>query len=448
MYDGTLAVAGELSCTRPFSMHSEPEFLALLKILREADVAFAHLEMIIHSFEGYPLRPFESTPVQADPIIADEIKCAGIDIVSTACNHSLEFGEGGVLATIRNLDRAGVVHAGTGMSLEEAREPAYLESDAGRVTLISISSGHHPYDSAGLANPPIRGRPGVNPLRVTVKFVLDHDSAEKLKEIWQRLGLSSRTRRYVKLAEGEFYLNLEHTPYESYIEGFIFGVGDEPSIISIPNQWDVEGNLRSIREAKRQADLVLVSHHNASSDGERGSKPSKFVPPFAKACIDAGADVYIGHGWHRELGIEIYRNKPVFYGRGDFFGQLTSFLRRVPVDTYEEAGVDLNNLATYTPADLRRPQAPGRTRPLTAASIGGTIPLLTLERGELRELKLYPYSLGRVENRVTGTVLEGRPMLTYGENAKTLIDHVKQLSAAYGTSIEFKDDIGVVKLAD
>ena len=47
MYKGSLAIAGEFMCTRPFSMHDEPEFLDMLKILREADTTYCHLEMNI-----------------------------------------------------------------------------------------------------------------------------------------------------------------------------------------------------------------------------------------------------------------------------------------------------------------------------------------------------------------------------------------------------------------
>jgi poly-gamma-glutamate synthesis protein (capsule biosynthesis protein) len=452
MYNGTLAIVGELEIARPFSMRTEPEFLALLKILRDADTTCGHLEMLIHSYEGYPLRPFPgSETLHADPIMANEIKKGGIDIVSCAANHCLEWGADGILSTIKNLDSAGVIHAGTGMSLEEAREPAYFESEAGRVALISISSGHHPYDSAGLAKPPIKGRPGVNPLRVTLKFVLDRDSAEKQKEIWQKLGLSTRPRPYLKLSEGEFYLNLEHCPYESYLEGFMFGVGDECSVVDVPNQWDIECILKSVRDARKVADLVLVGHHNALADPKRGYTPSKFIPPFAKACIDAGADVYIGHGWHRELGLEIYKNKPIFYGRGTFWAQLTSYLNRLPADSYEAAGLDLNNLTALTPEDYRGPREPqgglGHAGAPTGQYIGGTIPLLTLEEGRLSEIKLYPYSLGRIEKRMTGTRLDGRPMLTSGENARMIIDYMKQLSVPFGTSVEFKEGIGVVKLS-
>lgn len=385
MYDGTLITAGEVSCTRPFSIQTEPAWLALVKVLRDADVVYAHEEEIIHSFEGYNVRPFElDMLVQADPIIADELKWLGVDMVSACGNHCFEWGEDGILANNNALDRAGVAHAGTGMNLEEAQMPAYVQTNAGRVALIACSSGHHPYDSAGLTKPPVRGRPGLNPLRTMMKYILDHDSARKLKEVWETAGIAKalrpEIRRYVKLGEGDFYLDFEHVN-ESYNEGFYFGVADTPSIVMIPNQWDIERILKQVKEAKKQADLVLVAHHNAASEGLRDwFKPSSFIPPFAKAYIDAGADAYIGHGWHRELGLEIYKNKPIFYSVGNFFVQ-HNFKKAVPVDTYEGKGLDLNYLTAYTPSDARRPLHPDEkaitstsTAQLTPMEIGGYFP--------------------------------------------------------------------------
>jgi poly-gamma-glutamate capsule biosynthesis protein CapA/YwtB (metallophosphatase superfamily) len=456
MYNGTLATVGETKFVRPFSMKTDPDFLALIKILQEADVTYAHEEMIIHSYEGYMTRPLElHMSCTGEPIMADELRWAGIDIVSTASNHSCEWGEEGVRANNKNLDRARVAHAGTGMNLEEAGAPAYVESDAGRVALIAMSTGHHPYDSAGLTKTPVRGRPGLNPLRITMKYILDHETAEKLKEVWQTLGLRNamrgdEIRRYIKLGEGDFYFDFEHV-HESYIEGYYFGVGDKPSIVSIPNQWDVERNLKMIKEAKMQADLVLVAHHNASSEGERDDfKPSSFIPPFAKACIDAGADVYIGHGWHRELGIEIYKNKPIFYSLGNFISRRGT-KQALAADTYEGAGLDLNYLAAYTPMDAllaaggfaRRARDPnaGKVKP---SKLGGILPLLKWEMGKLSEIKLYPYVYGSVEADRVGDLWDGRCMLASGENANILLDHKKQLSAPYGTSIEIADGIGSV----
>ncbi len=76
-----------------------------------------------------------------DPQIADDLKWAGVDIVSNAFNHSGEFGPSGVLSTRRHCRRAGLACAGTGRDLEEARAPGYLETKKGRVALVSITSG-------------------------------------------------------------------------------------------------------------------------------------------------------------------------------------------------------------------------------------------------------------------------------------------------------------------
>jgi poly-gamma-glutamate capsule biosynthesis protein CapA/YwtB (metallophosphatase superfamily) len=39
---------------------------------------------------------------------------------------------------------------------------------------------------------------------------------------------------------------------------------------------------------------------------------------IAYTAIDAGADLVMGHGPHMPLGIEIYKDKPIFYGVGSF----------------------------------------------------------------------------------------------------------------------------------
>jgi len=59
------------------------------------------------------------------------------------------------------------------------------------------------------------------------------------------------------------------------------------------------------------ADLVLVTHNGHESDGSDRYKPAKFIETYARACIDAGADAFLGHGPHLLRGIEIYKGKPI-----------------------------------------------------------------------------------------------------------------------------------------
>src|SRR5258705_817053 len=39
---------------------------------------------------------------------------------------------------------------------------------------------------------------------------------------------------------------------------------------------------------------------------------------IAYRAIDAGADLVIGHGPHFSLPVEVYKEKPIFYGLGSF----------------------------------------------------------------------------------------------------------------------------------
>jgi poly-gamma-glutamate synthesis protein (capsule biosynthesis protein) len=446
-----VALAGECMVTRPFSMHDEPEFLAAVDLLRSADVTYAHLEMNLGEFEEleWPARgDWTGSYMMGDPRLAGDLKWAGIDLMSLAHNHSLDFGTAGLMATIRHCKRAGLVHAGTGRDLEEAREPGYLETKKGRVALISVSSGNKSHEWAGLPKATLRGRPGINPLRVAMKYTVDHEAAGHLQRIIRALDIGGVTQSAGEPSE----IRMSLPGDQSTRSGVVFVEGDRFEIVSRCHQRDLDGNLRSVDEAMNMADLVIVAHHFNISEGRRGDQPPSFARTFARASIDAGADIYVGHGWHRTLGIEIYRGKPIFYGMGNFFAQ-SEFVRRVPYDSYEAWGHDVDRLATLTPAASSL--HPG----LDAASEvwwSSAIVSLTLEDRKVQEIRLHPVEMGRDVTpdaplrRPTGngphTLTEGRPVVADRENADRILERLKRLSAGYGTKIAVEDGIGIVRL--
>jgi poly-gamma-glutamate capsule biosynthesis protein CapA/YwtB (metallophosphatase superfamily) len=69
------------------------------------------------------------------------------------------------------------------------------------------------------------------------------------------------------------------------------------------------------------ADIVLVSNHSHEMKGYSKDQVADFQREFAHMCIDAGAHAYIGHGPHVLRGVEIYKERPIFHGLGDFFYQ-------------------------------------------------------------------------------------------------------------------------------
>jgi poly-gamma-glutamate synthesis protein (capsule biosynthesis protein) len=69
-----------------------------------------------------------------------------------------------------------------------------------------------------------------------------------------------------------------------------------------------------IQKAKLAADIVVVSFHWGV---EYTHNPQAYQKRLARACIDAGADMVLGHHPHVMQGIEIYKGKIILYSMGN-----------------------------------------------------------------------------------------------------------------------------------
>ncbi len=85
-------------------------------------------------------------------------------------------------------------------------------------------------------------------------------------------------------------------------------VSTEPEQLDRVGDWIAETRALG-------ADLVLVSNHWGPNMRLR---PSEEFRRFARATVDAGADLYLGHSAHLFQGIDVYRGKPIFYDAGDY----------------------------------------------------------------------------------------------------------------------------------
>jgi len=456
----TVALAGECMVTRPFSVFDESEFTQVLDRLRSSDLTYAHIETNFGEFSEVqaPARGDQvGSYFLTDPRVASDLRWAGVEIASVANNHSMDFGAPGIFSTIRHCENAGIAHAGTGRDLEEAREPAYLETKHGRVALVSVSSGNKSHEWASPPKASMPGRPGVNPLRPVMRYLIDEEAANQLKRIAGNLGILRETRSGVEgssgllthAVDGEFSLAM---PVDQSTTGSnLWQPSDHFEVLSTSNKWDFTGNLRSVAEAATMADLVLVAHHFSVSEGSRGDRPPRFVTDFARACIDEGADIFIGHGWHKTLGIEIYKGKPIIYGIGNFFAQ-SEFVRRVPYDGYESWGHDVERLPTLTPA--AEPLHPGLTHG-SETWWSSALLEVDMEGKELRSIRLHPVELGRevgggarLRRSVGGTkrkLTDGRPFTATGTDAERVLERYQRLSAELGTTIIVEDGTGSIK---
>lgn len=119
-----------------------------------ADLAVANLECCI-SERGEPW-PDARKPFffRAPPAAVGALIELGIDCVSLANNHALDFGYDALADTLAYLDDAGIAHVGAGRDAAEARRPVLLEAGGERLAVIGVTD--HPSDQAARAD-----RPGV-----------------------------------------------------------------------------------------------------------------------------------------------------------------------------------------------------------------------------------------------------------------------------------------------
>jgi len=429
----SLVATGDSLITLRQSVHSEPEFLELVELIRSADVAFTNHEMLLHDYEDgvWPSAESGGTYTRAPPYIIDELMWMGYDIFSTANNHSLDYLYGGLFSTRDYLDAVGVLHSGTGKDLAEARAPAYKEYPQGRVALISASSTYASFGRAGDARRDLHGRPGLNPLRYETWWTVTESTMKKIKALEKDLKIPE----LVQVEDSYSFLRQK------------FIVGDDAGMHTKPHKGDMEGNLESIREAARQADWVFFSLHAHEGLLHDREQPAEFIEEFARAAIDAGAHALFGHGHHAMRGIEIRDGKPIFYSLGDFIFQ-NETVYKMPAEFYERYKLDPYS---GTPSDAYDARQDAPSRPGWPASKWFTrdrkywisvVPFMEYEGDKLSSLKLYPVELGQDKPRSQ----RGRPMFVGEEEGAEIVGIMAKLSEPYGTEISIEKGVGTVKL--
>jgi poly-gamma-glutamate synthesis protein (capsule biosynthesis protein) len=118
----------------------------------EADLCVLNLECCIS--ERGALAPGKVFHFRAPPAAAEALARLGVDCVTLANNHALDFGPTALLDTFAHLESAGLAWIGAGAGLERARAPAVLEAGGYRLGVIAATD--HPADYAAAP-----GRPGV-----------------------------------------------------------------------------------------------------------------------------------------------------------------------------------------------------------------------------------------------------------------------------------------------
>jgi poly-gamma-glutamate synthesis protein (capsule biosynthesis protein) len=201
----------------------------------------------------------------------------GFNLLSLSNNHALDLGEGGLRATLEEITRRGIGHAGTGADLAAAMAPGFLQTPAGRVALIGMASGASQLTPDTWA---AAGHPGVNFLELRKDGTLN---PEHTKRLLQAVRDAAR--------EADSVIVYQHNHYWGDARGSGMPPGREKRVDRFETpQWQVE---------------------------------------WAHQLIDAGATMFVGHGDPALHAVEIYKGRPIFYGLGNFI-----FESGNPLDVY------------------------------------------------------------------------------------------------------------------
>ena len=259
--------------------------------LGTADLVFGNLECCLYAPPGS--RSLGDEGFYAPPAVGEALKFAGYHAVGTANN--VNYGSEAITQSLRELDRLGISHAGSGAHRDAAHAPAVIDRKGLRFGILQRTSVYWPTNhEAG------EHTPGVAVIRGHTAYQVP---AHKIRP--------------------------EIPPM------------NRPGLPPVILTWADPQYLAQFRDelatVRNQVNIVVASHHWGLHQ-----EVLQYMIEIAHAAIDAGADVVVGHGPHFVLPMEVYKGKPIFYGMGNFsfhtghggrkHGDWTGLLARLTVE--------------------------------------------------------------------------------------------------------------------
>lgn len=232
-------------------------FAGVQEVLSDCDVLFGNCETMYHLPEHN-----EGEHRCGPDCQVGTLQRAGFHVMSCANNHAGDYGRDVLLQTLELLSQHRIATCGAGATRAEARRLGIAQANGKKVGFLAYTGVRDPHGRADI--------PEIANLHAEVS-----------------------------------YRNVE--PNQP---------GTPPRIITRADPGDLQDILENVQRSRPKVDLLFVSFHwgvhnipHVIADYER---------EVAHAVIDAGADGVIGHHQHLLKPIEIYRDRPIFYGLGNF----------------------------------------------------------------------------------------------------------------------------------
>ncbi|MBI4658422.1 MAG: CapA family protein [Verrucomicrobia bacterium] len=306
--------------------------------LADADILFGNNEMCLFN----PSSTIEGKPgwTQSDERMAEGLADVGFDVVS--CANNVNYGASAILSSIRVLDSHHILHIGSGKNLEEARKPAIVVKRGVRFGFLAYTAVFFPHGHAATAE-----APGVS----TIKC---HTAYEPHPRVYELPGAHAITRSW-------------------------------------PDKAELERVVEDIKTLRSKVDVLVTYFHWGVSGID---EIAEYQRTIGHSAIDVGSDVVVGSHAHVPQGVEIYRNKAILYGLGNF-------------------AFDWSNMK---------------------GSRTGIVAKIAVANGQIRRVSFKP--VWRQESHLNQPEI----VATNSTKGRVIVDRLIELSAGLGTQLQISDE--------
>ncbi len=422
----TVTGTGDALFVAPFPDNYDVEYKEVADYIKTCDVKITNLETNLTDFEYFGNAYSGGTWINTRREYLKYLKEYGFNFYGNANNHAMDYGHNGLLSTISTLEENGLAHAGTGDSLSSAEKPAILDIDGKKVAIFAVDASFEIASKAGNATKNLSARPGVNYLGHNDYFYVTDEEMEQLKSIAKNTKINFARERSIRTGfsnpdpDGQFMF-----------AGNAFTT-DKTKPSSECNKSDLNRILGGIKKAKEENDYVFIQVHCHNNDNVSQSNPPEYLKEFCRKCIDTGVSAVFGGGCHELRGIEIYKDKPIFYSLGDFIYQGLR-VEYLPADFMEKFNADINLSAIEALHVRSRGNKVGLH--LMKENFLTILPKIEFDGDKIVDLTIVPVSL----NFDATDFKNGLPKMAKGAEEQEIIGVINELSAPFGTKFVFKN---------
>jgi poly-gamma-glutamate capsule biosynthesis protein CapA/YwtB (metallophosphatase superfamily) len=288
---------------------------AIRPIFAAADVRTVNLETVVSNMapgEAYPGKRFI---LNSPPGTLAGLEALAVDAVGLANNHTRDFLDRGLDATLDVLGDLGMPHFGEAPTPTPI-EPLVVNAGDSKVGFLGWTSV-----DGGFVNDayPIDGQP--IPADIVPEDMWQYEArtwgfegptlsvpsaARRIGSAWRLFKAAEGTMASTEIIDAWTSLSAVYPELQDWVQRRGHGGASE---------WRDADAIPRINALSKKVDLVVVQLH---AGFQFQVAPSTAVRAMARAAIDAGAGIVVCHHPHVLQGVEWYRGKLIVYSLGNF----------------------------------------------------------------------------------------------------------------------------------